>query len=88
MLCRESDPLEESWFGPPLPSADPSFVPPFVQSSGVEKSNLEFLLPATEIRAAAEAAAFAFGGGGGASDKKRRCDAAYSFMSRDATFRR
>ena len=53
VLCRESDPLEESWFGPPLPSADPSFVPPFVQSSGVEKSNLEFLLPATEIRAAA-----------------------------------
>ena len=46
VLCRESDPLEESWFGPPLPSSLP---PPTLRSSlrsfslpGWKKATLSF----------------------------------------------
>ena len=46
VLCRESDPLEESWFGPPLPSSLP---PPTLRSflrsfslPGWKKATLSF----------------------------------------------
>ena len=44
VLCQESDPLEESWFGPPLPSADAtlrSFLRSF-SLPGWKKATLSF----------------------------------------------